>query len=353
MTEQEARRILGVSPEADFDEIKKRYRRLMLQVHPDTDIRGEKQLTAHAQRNNLAYETLKKRNSGKIPFSSHQEQRTGQKDSRKEKQEKDSGFHARKASRPAWDAPVNLHAYSEREILHYAEDADGSVLGTFCIAKGKYLWTVEEDFPLFLLSISRCAKALLDEAEDRLVRQEVPARLNQTLPRSQVLADLVYLLAQQFIDSTGLLEQLAKKRTADSSGNPVFYLPAMLEAAPGLLPPEDGCPLYPARLSRHRLYLKDASGRELGYLSFPDDRLYYVIIPLFEQRRVQVQIRTAGTQETASRPGKPQGSRKKKDAGRYRHLHLWIRFSAESGSSLPENLNLQIERLLADYRQAL
>ena len=297
MTEQEARRILGVSPEADFDEIKKRYRRLMLQVHPDTDIRGEKQLTAHAQRNNLAYETLKKGNSGKIPFSSpYQDQRTGQKDSRKEKQEKDSGFHARKASRPGWDAPVNLHAYSEREILHYAEDADGSVLGTFCIAKGKYLWTVEEDFPLFLLSISRCAKALLDEAEDRLVRQEIPARLNQTLPRSQVLADLVYLLAQQFIDSTG---------------------------------------------------------RELGYLSFPDDRLYYVIIPLFEQRRVQVRIRAAGTQETASRPGKPQGSRKKKDAGRYRHLHLWIRFSAESGSSLPENLNLQIERLLADYRQAL
>ncbi len=336
MTEQEARRILGVSPEADFDEIKKRYRRLMLQVHPDTDIRGEKQLTAHAQRNNLAYETLKKGNSGKSSSSPHQDQRTGQ-----------------KASRPAWDAPVNLHAYSEREILHYAEDADGSVLGTFCIAKGKYLWTVEEDFPLFLLSISRCAKALLDEAEDRLVRQEIPARLNQTLPRSQVLADLVYLLAQQFIDSTGLLEQLAKKRTADSRGNPVFYLPAMLETAPGLLPPEDGSPLYPARLSRHRLYLKDASGRELGYLSFPDDRLYYVIIPLFEQRRVQVRIRAAGTQETASRPGKPQGSRKKKDAGRYRHLHLWIRFSAESGSSLPENLNLQIERLLAEYRQAL
>lgn len=359
MTEQEARRILGVSPEADFDEIKKRYRRLMLQVHPDTDIRGEKQLTLHAQRNNLAYETLKKGNSGRSSFSSHQDQRTRQKENQEEKQRKNSGFHARETSGPGWDASVNHHAYSEREILHYAEDADGSVLGSFCIAKGKYLWTVEEDFPLFLLSISRCAKALLDKAEDSLYHRKAAAgraassSSGQTLPRSQVLADLVYLLAQQFIDSTGLLEQLAKKKTVDSSGNPVFYLPAMLETAPGLFPPEDDTPLYPARLNRHRLYLKDVSGRELGYLSFPDDRLYYVIIPLFEQRRVQVRIRAAGPQKTASQPGKPQGNRKKKDTGRYRHLHLWIRFSSEAGSSLPENLNLQIERLLAEYRQAL
>ena len=335
MTPAEAGRILGISPKADMEQIKKQYRRLMHQFHPDVSGFSNTGYQYTAQEINLAYEVLKK------GFADFQEDIF-------------SGAEKKAASKNLhWDAPLNQHAWTEREILHYAEDYEGNVIGNFTIARGKYLWTEEEDFPLFLLSISRCAKALLDEAEDRLVRQEVPARLNQTLPRSQVLADLVYLLAQQFIDSTGLLEQLAKKKTADSSGNPVFYLPAMLEAAPGLLPPEDGCPLYPARLSRHRLYLKDASGRELGYLSFPDDRLYYVIIPLFEQRRVQVQIRTAGTQETASRPGKPQGSRKKKDAGRYRHLHLWIRFSAESGSSLPENLNLQIERLLAEYRQAL
>ena len=35
MTEQEARRILGISAETDMQEIKKRYRRLMLQAHPD------------------------------------------------------------------------------------------------------------------------------------------------------------------------------------------------------------------------------------------------------------------------------------------------------------------------------
>jgi hypothetical protein len=31
------------------------------------------------------------------------------------------------------------------------------------------------------------------------------------------------------------------------------------------------------------------SGNELGYLSFVDDRLYYVVIPLFEQKKVQIE----------------------------------------------------------------
>lgn len=35
MTEREAYKILGISPEAGQDEIKKSYRQLMLRVHPD------------------------------------------------------------------------------------------------------------------------------------------------------------------------------------------------------------------------------------------------------------------------------------------------------------------------------
>lgn len=38
----------------------------------------------------------------------------------------------------------------------------------------------------------------------------------------------------------------------------------------------------------HKLYLKNQSGKELGSLSFSDDRLYYVVVPLFEQKRVQI-----------------------------------------------------------------
>lgn len=32
------------------------------------------------------------------------------------------------------------------------------------------------------------------------------------------------------------------------------------------------------------------SGKEAGYISFKDDRLYYVLIPILEQKRAMVKI---------------------------------------------------------------
>ena len=100
-------------------------------------------------------------------------------------------------------------------------------------------------------------------------------------------------------------------------------------------------PLCPGRLKDHRLYLTDSAGRETGYLSFSDDRLYYVIVPLFEQRRVLVRIRAAGDASL---------SPKKKSAG-YRRLHLWLKLKKEEKDThLPESLHMQISRLLDTYR---
>lgn len=128
----------------------------------------------------------------------------------------------------------------------------------------------------------------------------------------------------------------------------------MLETEAGAPAPEEGALLSPAGLRRHRLYLKDPSGQLLGYLSFPDDRLYYVIIPLFEQRRVQVRIQVQESPGPQSQAGaKSSGAEKKKGAGRYRRLHLWVKLLPEIGNGRPEGLNLQIEQLLTRYRQAL
>ena len=86
--------------------------------------------------------------------------------------------------------------------------------------------------------------------------------------------------------------------------------------------------------------MKDVSGEELGYLSFKDDRLYYIVVPLFEQRRVQVRIRVS--EEPAS-----QG--KGKNTSFYQSLDLYIRFDPLQHQFLPENLNLQIEKILREY----
>ena len=317
MTPAEAGRILGISPKADMEQIKKQYRRLMHQFHPDVSGFSNTGYQYTAQEINLAYEVLKK------GFADFQEDIF-------------SGAEKKAASKNLhWDAPLNQHAWTEREILHYAEDYEGNVIGNFTIARGKYLWTAEEDFPLFLLSIYRCGQELLDEIDGSLQRKE------RSSLRGKIQPQLTYLLAQQFMDSTALLKKLAKKVSPGEEENGIYYLPAMLEVTGGFSKLKGDESLFPSRLKGHRLYLKNSAGQELGYLSFSDDRFYYIVIPLFEQRRVLVKIKAAQT---------PASSRKR-NLSRYHSLHLWLKFAPKTEKQLLENLNLQIRQLLETYRQ--
>ncbi len=282
----------------------------MHQVHPDAAADGS-QSTEEAQRLNLAYSILK-----------------GKMDSEKEEMGHPASgtFREKKSS---WNGPVNPQAYAEREIFHYAEDQEGNILGSFSVAKGKYLWTREEDFRLFLLSIYRCVRQLLEA-------RRISAGKGERTEKSRFLeAELTYLLAQQFIDGTGLLRELAGGKT-EEDGAEIFLLQAMAELTGAAVLPGPGQRLAPGRISRHRLYLKDETGREIGYLSFPDDRLYYVVIPMFEQRRGQVKIQAAAKQP----------HRKK---SRYCNLQLWLRLPAKASGRQPENLSQQIEKLLDQY----
>ena len=186
MTPAEAGRILGISPKADMEQIKKQYRRLMHQFHPDVSGSSKTSYRYSVQEINLAYAVLKKSLSDpEVSLSSGEKKRPFSKN-----------LH--------WDAPLNQHAWIEREILHYAEDYEGNVIGNFTIARGKYLWTEEEDFSLFLLSIYRCGQELLDEIDAELEREE-----NSAL-RLRFQPQLTYLLAQQFMDGLGLLRELAR-----------------------------------------------------------------------------------------------------------------------------------------------
>lgn len=328
MTRQEAYKILGIPPDATGEEIKKTYRRLMQQVHPDSGGPSGADHAYSAREINAAYELLRRGHpageSGGHTFGQTAGPRAGK------------GFDAKKYREHVWNAPLNVNAYMEREILCYAEDYDGTVLGNFSVAKGKYLWTTEEDFPLFLLSIYRCGKRLLDEWDERFHGGDSPAS------RPQVQAELTYLFAQQFIDATALLRELAKEEGTDKEGDPVYYIPSMLELTDSRVRLAEGGELYPCRLRQHRLYLKDGAGQEAGYLSFLDDRLYYVVVPLFEQKRVRVRIRTARGQEQKKRGGKTG----------YRNLDLWLKLRGDYHNSLPENLNMQIEKLLEKYQKA-
>ncbi|MDE6847505.1 MAG: J domain-containing protein [Lachnospiraceae bacterium] len=324
MTRREAYSILGISPETSRDEIKKRYRKLMLQVHPDSGASSDESYRYSAQEINIAYELLNAEGTADDLSC----QAAGSR-SRK-------GNAAREKKKDVWNAPLNTNAYRQREILCYAEDNDGTVLGNFCVAKGKYLWTTEEDFPLFLLSVYQCGKQILDECDEHYHRGDVP------VIRQRIQAELTYLLAQQFIDGTALLQELAKEDVPDEDGNRIFYIPSMLELTAGRVNLKAGDILLPSELRRHKLYLKNQAGREIGYLSFQDDRLYYIIVPLFEQKRVQIKVQAAEKQE----------NRRRNKSGGYHNLHLWIRLLDADRNCMPENLNLQIDELLEMYQKA-
>lgn len=286
--------------------IKKKYRQRMLSAHPDTKP-GEK-TEYSAQQLNHAYAYLKKNGwyDGHVSKKSYREK-------------------SRAPKTQVWDAPVNEQAWREREIYSYAEDSEGERIGYFKIASGKYIWKTEEDFSLFQKSIFACASQILEEVE----RKKQIYKREQL--RIQTLAALVYLLAQQFLDSTALLKELGQEQKADAEGNRIFLVPAMLELT-GNIRAAEGEVISPKRLTKHRLYVKNSQGEELGYLSFRDDCMYYVIIPLMEQRRVKVRMKAAEGKKTACQK-----------------LDFYVKLLEKDTAGMPESLNLQIEQLLNDY----
>lgn len=318
MTLKEAYKVLEVKPGSDIKEVKKKYRKLMHRLHPDVHTSSEEHYSYNVQEINTAYSILKKKlEAGEELFS--ERQRT-----------------APRPKRRRWNGPVNEYAYRERDIFCYAEDQEGKPLGMFSVDRGKYLWRTEEEFPLFLRSVYQCGKEILDEI-DQMCR-----RSRQPVFRFQIQAQLTYLLAQQFIDGTAMLKELAQETGADPEGNLTFYIAAMLEPTAGPVVLREQENLYPSRLKDHRLYLKNGSGQELGYVSFPDDRLYYVLVPLFEQRRVQVRIQAAREEER----------KKGRKKAAYRRIHLWLKLPVKNEDHRLENLNMQIEQLLKKYRLA-
>lgn len=316
MTKREAYKILDVFVDASPSEIKKKYRQLMLQAHPDNQANhvGNMKMQYTAQEINEAYSILIKNNDRTI------EQKTK--------------MAADVAQSKRWNAPQNPHAFTEREIFHYVEDADGEILGNISIAKGKFLWTKEEDFPLFLISMYQCSKTLLDECDQKLNRTRSPEN------RNQIQAKLTYLLTQQFIDGYHSLQSCAKMEK-DEQGKEIFYIDAMLELNDTSVKGRVGDLLFPSALKKHRLYLKNKTNQELGYLSFSDDRLYYIVIPLFEQKRVQVKLQLAANHSN---------DRRKQ---RYQKVDLWIKMKEDYSNSFPESLDMQIEKVLEEYMDGM
>ena len=295
MTIEEACEILGCTESETKKEIKKKYHKLLHKFHPDTTGK-ENDESARIQKIIEAYKFLtkdiKKENLGY----------TSKKNEADKKKTKN------------WNAPINEHAYTSRKIFQYVEDYEGEVIGNIVVDEGKYFWTTEEDFPLFLKSIYECTNKILEGIDQE--------------KKIKIQPQISYLLAEQFVDAKEVLKKLCKEEKKE-----IFFTPSMLELNNNIQNKlEKGMILYPRKISNHKLYIQDKNKNELGYLSFKDDRLYYCLIPLFEQKTVQVKMCVSKEQD--------------KNLKKYKNVDLWIRLTQLDTNALFESINAQIEKII-------
>ena len=302
MNIDEAQNLLGLDGSENLKEIKSKYRKLMHTVHPDSQ--GDDAASNNqAATINAAYHLIAQSYTDNISES--------------------------RPAKSCWSGKENPNAFAERPIYHMVEGFDGENLGIIEIARGKYVWSLEEEFPLFLKSILAVSKELLETIDARL-RREVSDDIKQNY-----LAELTYLLTSQFIDSTSTLEDLA------APDGDAYRISAMVELAPSFSTLAPGTSLFPAGVSKHRLYLRNKAGQLVGYLSFKDDRLYYVLIPLFELKRVQVKMLTR------------ENALKSKTRQNYVDMDLWVKLINEDEKTALESVSLKIQDLLDQYGSSI
>lgn len=319
--------ILGIDENAGMDEIKKKYRILIREVHPDAEAFQNKNTVYpySAQIINEAYAYLCEH----VEKIHNKRANTVQKN--KPASERNTEFKNKK-SQNNWKAKENKDAYCERKIFHELLDEDGEKIGDICVAEGKFYWIADEDFTMFLKSMFTLSKELLENIDEEMGTTMEKSR------RFMMQAELSYLLSAQFLDGEYSLMHLTESHKGKDHNT--YHFSAMLETNGEKITGEI---LAPKRISGHKLYLQDEKGVEVGYLSFLDDRLYYVIIPLFEQRLVQVKIKLSN-----------KAIRKRRGKGAdYRDLDLWLRFMDKEANELRESINTQIEKILLSYKRSL
>ena len=288
MNKKKALKILGAKDDTDIRDLKKRYRELMRMTHPDSVSEHDYPYEVHEI--NEAYNYL----------LSHLF---------------DDEEGSTKSGEPKirWNAPINANAFTKRPIYQYVEDANGNIIGTITVDEDRYMWIEDEDFPLFLKSLYDTAKAVISEDDS-----------DKHISRSgddELLKDITYLIAGQFFGSDSALSLM--KWDKDGS----YHAKAMIELTGSTLPKEDEL-LYPLKVEDHRLYVKDASGNEIGYLTFRDDRLLFGIIPLFERSAAKVKIKAGKIHRSSA------------------NADLWIIPVREDNVTVIENINAKIRQRL-------
>ena len=313
MNLEQAYVILGTKPGDDEKTIKEKYRKLIFKYHPDSVMTQDEVSLEKTQRINEAYSVIRKRGTKNINLKTSSK----------------------------WAAEIVPDAYRERTVFIAGGEYEGYRLSNIPVAEGRYEWDPDlEEFDMLLFSLNKLTQELIEEVERDTGIYDGDTGLSEEQKKKYHLR-LFHLLAQQYIEPVSCLKRIAVPEVNEKGIEAYLFREEVkiIDSAGSIREAKRlkaGDPVIPIGFEENRIRLGTISGNPLGYLSFLEDELYYVLIPILKEKLAKIKI------EVAERTVGTKGSTRA-----YFPVKVYIRLEAEK---MPErNLNTQIKKVLLEY----
>ncbi len=264
MTLKEAYKILGASGQDGEREIKTKYKKLLIMYHPDSDPTGQRD-PEDDEKIRLVIEAYRKirESEGKPYFDTYE-------------------F--------TWDAFENKAAFSRRDIYVQFKMYDEE-LPLSRMARGRFVWDPDmEEFRLFSKSVLEACREVMTD--------------HDTTPSPDRIRDIFHLMMQEYVLPTDAARKIGRKVREDADEE-VFAFSGFVKENPADLRSTSvhiGEPLNIFLREDRAIVEEIVTGRTYGTVSFDEDELYYVILPLLEDPRVQSHAAITKV-EKSRRPG--------------------------------------------------
>ena len=258
MTLTEAYKVLGASKHDDDREIRAKYKRLLILYHPDSDpLRKRNPEDDEIIRQIIeAYNRIRE-SGGEPVFDTYE-------------------F--------TWDAFENKNAFSERNIYVRFKMYDEE-LPLSKMARGRFVWDPDmEEFGLFSKSVLESCKEIMTD--------------HQVTATSDKMKDIFHLMMQEYVLPADAARKIGNKVREDEACE-IYAFNGFIKESPGDKRKSEvriGEPLD-IYLSEDRAVIREiVTGKIIGSVSFDEDELYYVILPLLDDQEVEAHATVTKTE---------------------------------------------------------
>ena len=249
MTLKEAYKILGASKEDSDREIKAKYKKLLIMYHPDSDP-TRKRAPEDDEKIRQVIEAYKKvKESEGEPFYDTYE------------------F--------TWDAFENKDAFSDRNIYFQFKMYDEE-LPLSNMARGKFVWDPDmEEFRLF-------SKSVLEACKDVMTDHDVA-------PIPDTVKSIFHLMMQEYVLPADAARKIGKKVREDDYKEVYIFNGFVKDdfSEKRVAAINSGEPLNIFVRDDRAVVEEIVTANTIGTVSFDQDELYYVVLPLLEDPQVE------------------------------------------------------------------